>query len=538
MAECLLLKGGGGGTTSDELTATRANVEVGKTAVTKDSDDEAATGTLRNITNDTTIDHASNNSTPVVVGDQAYISTNTDGVTRAEIRFNGTRGVLEPNTLIGISQGAMASAGGLIASKLMKNQSAFGISGTATSDATATAAYIRSGYTAYVNGSKITGTMTVSSLVSFSVATYSTTQVTATWKWPSVGPYSGIAICGKTGGYPSNINDHRVYTGHGSNYNLGASTSAIIGGLSPNNTYYFRAWVYCNTSEGDLYSNYSQATAATKPQGQQTFTSSGIFTVPSGVTQIDIFCVGGGGGGSQNNYISSREEGGSGGGGGYTRTIKKISVIPGTQYTVTVGAGAAGGDSNTNNSDISWSNVRRGGTSSVGSLCSSAGGFTARSTSRAFNDRSNPGSGGSSGGFGYSINHDGKSDGGNCYNNERYNKNQDVIASEADVDNIICYGQGTTTRAWGDSNGTLYAGGGGGGGWTSKTGAEWWGNGAGGSGGGGHGGYYGGTGSDTIPANGSVNTGGGGGGAGTREDVGNTSVASGGSGIVLIRWGY
>ena len=81
--------------------------------------------------------------------------------------------------------------------------------------------------------------MSVSSLVSFSVATYSTTQVTATWTWPSKGPYSGIAICGKTGGYPANIGDSRLYTGAGSNHNLGAKTSAIIGGLQPGKTYYF-----------------------------------------------------------------------------------------------------------------------------------------------------------------------------------------------------------------------------------------------------------------------------------------------------------
>lgn len=509
MAECLLLKGGGGGTTSDELTATRANVEVGKTAVTKDSDDEAATGTLRNITNDTTIDHASNNSTPVVVGDQAYISTNTDGVTRAEIRFNGTRGVLEPNTLIGISQGAMASAGGLIASKLMKNQSAFGISGTATSDATATAAYIRSGYTAYVNGSKITGSMSVSSLVSFSVATYSTTQVTATWRWPSKGPYSGIAICGKTGGYPSNINDSRLYTGHGSNYNLGATTSAVIGGLSPGQTYYFRAWVYCNTSAEDIYSNYSQATAAIKPQGQQIFTSSSTFTVPANVTSIDIFCVGGGGSGTSGNGSSSRSNihSGGGGGGGYTTTQKGYSVSPGQQLAVTVGAGGTG--SSMGNS---------GSASSVGSVSAAGGNKAASQQPSGQGSGKYGGSGGSAGGGGWTWN--GASNGGDTYVYSSYGK-----------------GQGSTTRAFGDSSGTLYAGGGGSGGcnYDDEFGNE---PGTGGSGGGA-------TTSAVRGANGtnaSANTGGGGSGGWGYFD-GHTSYSgsvggSGGSGIVIIRWGY
>ena len=48
----------------------------------------------------------------------------------------------------------------LVASNIAKGKSIFGISGTYTSDATATAADIKSGKTAYVNGSKVTGTNT------------------------------------------------------------------------------------------------------------------------------------------------------------------------------------------------------------------------------------------------------------------------------------------------------------------------------------------------------------------------------------------
>lgn len=47
MAEAII-SFGGGGTTSDELTATRDDVITGKTAVTSDSDDEAAVGTMPN----------------------------------------------------------------------------------------------------------------------------------------------------------------------------------------------------------------------------------------------------------------------------------------------------------------------------------------------------------------------------------------------------------------------------------------------------------------------------------------------------------
>lgn len=151
------MPGGGGGADLDVVTAGAGNVEAGKVIVGPDG--EPLTGTLRNITSDSMIDHASNNTTPVVLGDQAFVSQNSDGVTRAEIRFNGTRGVLEPNTLIAIPQSNMASAGGLTAGKLLAGQSAFGISGTASSGQTASASRIWAGYTATVNGQTVTGNL-------------------------------------------------------------------------------------------------------------------------------------------------------------------------------------------------------------------------------------------------------------------------------------------------------------------------------------------------------------------------------------------
>lgn len=185
----LLISANGGGGVSDDITAVRNDVLKGKTAVTHDSDDEITEGTLeltgsaasgnveagktfystdaharqngalRNASKDTPVKHAANNTTPVVRGDAAYVSVNTDGVTRAQIRFNEPRGVLESNTLIGVPQGTMAKAGGLSEGKLLKGQSAFGLTGTATGDATSGAGDILNGKTAYVNGSKVTGTM-------------------------------------------------------------------------------------------------------------------------------------------------------------------------------------------------------------------------------------------------------------------------------------------------------------------------------------------------------------------------------------------
>ncbi|MCB9170629.1 MAG: hypothetical protein H6597_07910 [Flavobacteriales bacterium] len=75
-----------------------------------------------------------------------------------------------------------------------------------------------------------------------------------------------------------------------------------------------------------------------------TYTTSGVFTPPPGVTQVTVECWGGGGRGGTR---SSNGRGGGAGGGAYARSV--LTVVPGNNYTVTVGAGSTstspGGDS-------------------------------------------------------------------------------------------------------------------------------------------------------------------------------------------------
>ncbi|MFM7217362.1 MAG: hypothetical protein ACKO1U_05035, partial [Bacteroidota bacterium] len=80
----------------------------------------------------------------------------------------------------------------------------------------------------------------------------------------------------------------------------------------------------------------------------QTFTTSGTYTVPAGVTSITVECWGGGGGGGGASHSGSgNSRGGGGGGGSYSR--KTLTVTSGQTLTVTVGSGGAaataGGDS-------------------------------------------------------------------------------------------------------------------------------------------------------------------------------------------------
>jgi hypothetical protein len=114
------------------------------------------------------------------------------------------------------------------------------------------------------------------------------------------------------------------------------------------------------------------------------FSSSSTFTVPAGVTSIDIEVVGAGGAGGGNG-------GGGGGGGGYAKGT--YTVNPGQILTVTVGA-AGGGPA--------------GGTSSVGTMISATGG-----TNGTFVSNPSIGGGGIGGsGTGGTINHTGGTGGG------------------------------------------------------------------------------------------------------------------------------
>jgi hypothetical protein len=89
------------------------------------------------------------------------------------------------------------------------------------------------------------------------------------------------------------------------------------------------------------------------PIGRQVFTSSGTFTIPSGVTAVKVTVVGGGGGGGGGAACGNP----GGGGGGGAALIKYLTgLTSGNTLAVTVGAAGAGGVNGTT-----------GGTSSVAS---------------------------------------------------------------------------------------------------------------------------------------------------------------------------
>lgn len=147
----------------------------------------------------------------------------------------------------------------------------------------------------------------------------------------------------------------------------------------------------------------------------QTYTSSGTFTVPPGVTSILVECWGaGGGGGSSNSNNGGARAGGGGGGGGYSSA--SVTVIAGNTYNIVVGtggagginsAGAAGGQSTFNGTSVvaqGGNGGGRGGNGSGGSGAAAGTGSIVYSGGNGATGVNNSGSGGGGGGAGSTAN--------------------------------------------------------------------------------------------------------------------------------------
>lgn len=207
-------------------------------------------------------------------------------------------------------------------------------------------------------------------------------------------------------------------------------------------------YVFTNSSGVDITSSATSLSVDGNNRWKITIIQSGNFVFKELNSLVDVFVLGGGAGGKS--Y--------AGGGGGYTKTVLNSVLVTNMTYPVTVGAG--GGNSANGGDSSAFGVIARGGKTSPDNHGGGAGGSGAGADYK--------GAGGTDGGKGADSTGDGNCRGG--------------------------WGQGHSTREFGESSGTLYASGG-------------------------HGGNYG-----TI--NGAANTGNGG-----------TKNGSGGSGIVVIR-GY
>lgn len=295
MSELLLPIGGGGGTSSDELTATKAYVLNGYTAVTKDSDDEAAAGTMPN--NNTTTSNGTvpgiNSSYPNVPtreADNLQYNIDTTGVARISVcpptgYYSGSGGsyVNRPASDFGnapanrvVSGYTFTSSVGLKASGTIADKGLYqyGEVGEGTdyyainalpegwyhSDGNSWAPEARISKTTLrnylgVNAANIrsgtsiagvAGTLSVQSAINFSAAAISYNTIRISWNNPSKGPWQGVFIQMSTGGYPGTGGGSRAYTGSGwTNQSTANAWNYVdIGGLNADTNYYFTCTSY------------------------------------------------------------------------------------------------------------------------------------------------------------------------------------------------------------------------------------------------------------------------------------------------------
>jgi hypothetical protein len=264
-----------------------------------------------------------------------------------------------------------------------------------------------------------------------------------------------------------------------------------------------------------------------------TFTSSGTFEIISGSGDIEFLVIAGGGGGS------GRDVGGGGGAGGYRCSVSGESSGGGGSaetsltlgkgsYTVTVGAGGAGGADG---------GVAAQGNDSVFATITSIGGGGARSYNVVQPDDAGGGSGGGGAGITYLT-------AGSGTSNQGYSGGDGASGSESTYGGGGGGGAGAAgaaagsaanvgTRNGGDGvassitgSSVTRAGGGGGAGHRTQ------GNGTLGAGGAGGGASATATAGTDSNRNGTANTGGG---AGASKIVGGTG-GTGGSGIVIVRY--
>lgn len=130
--------------------------------------------------------------------------------------------------------------------------------------------------------------------------------------------------------------------------------------------------------------------SSTPTMNEQIFTSSGTFTVPTGITKVWVTAVGGGGAGGGSSGASSFGNGGSGG----VLKNEQVTVTPGGSVTVTIGAGGTGVGGGTGNS---------GGQTSFGSL-TAAGGAGGKKNFGASESLTGVNGGGNGGGVGGDAN--------------------------------------------------------------------------------------------------------------------------------------
>jgi len=159
----------------------------------------------------------------------------------------------------------------------------------------------------------------------------------------SIAPAAGVDQYGNT--YPQGlqVSQGEIDAGiiNGAVINAGSISAGSIGGSQIVNSTFQGGAVTESTitfdSSGGVLLVYASTTTTT------TVNSSGNFTVPAGVTQLQVECWGGGAGGAGGGLAGGANSGGYGGGAGAYSKVNALTVTPLAVLPYVVGAGGAGG---------------------------------------------------------------------------------------------------------------------------------------------------------------------------------------------------
>ena len=344
------------------------------------------------------------------------------------------------------------------------------------------------------------------------------------------------------GATTSTINENGV-----SKFRISGTFSAVGGNTT--STFVLRAVDAASNTTSRSFSITILAPAS------ESFTSSGTFSVPSGVTAIDLLVVGGGGAGGGAASSAGALRSGGGGAGGLV-FMPSYPVTPGGTITVTVGCGGGGiapcsnarGGNGQNSSFgspgdpglgcggvLTGNGGSGGGGAESGQACAQSGGSGGGAGINSNQGHygcggtaNQPTAPGNSGAYGFGYN-GGQGDGGGAGGGGGAGANGQRGGSSPAGNQGG--GPGGIGRAYTIADGTTsvyYAGGGGGAG----VGGDFGTSGAGGQGGGGNSGDGYNTPGCGTGESGTANRGGGGGG----KDENPGSSGSGGKGIVIVRY--
>jgi len=201
------------------------------------------------------------------------------------------------------------------------------------------------------------------------------------------------------------VTSYAITTGSaptGLTFNSNGTWSGTANAETSNTTYNFTVTATATGDYGTITSATTYSITVQRPAAT-TFTSSGTFTVPVGLTSVDVLVIAGGGSGGAAGGGIQHEKGGGGGAGGFIYR-PAFPISPGTPISVTIGDGGSP------QSHSPWGLGSPGANSSFSNLTAIGGGGGQQTGGSGGGARGNgggggggnqPGQGGDSGTYGF-----------------------------------------------------------------------------------------------------------------------------------------